>query len=127
MSAALLTLVALLAPPATPVMVELECVVTRHAGDEAIPVARPKVRTLTGRAAKIEVSTGAGDGRPAEALTFEMTPSLTGDTIALSGAAQLRIGDRAPIEAKVEGGALTLEADAARRYAVRCTPRRVTE
>lgn len=127
MSASLLMLVALLAPTATPVMVELECVVTRHTGDEAIPVARPKVRTLTGRAAKIEMSTGAGDGRPAEALTVEMTPTTTGEGLTLTGAAQLRIGDRAPIEAKVEDGSVTLEADAARRYAVRCTPRRVTE
>lgn len=125
MSAVVLGLIGLLAAPA-PVKVELACVVTRHDGDEATPVARPKVNTLAGRPAKIEVTTGAGDGRPAEALTVEVTPTIAGDLVTLSGAARLAVEGRAPVKAAVEDGAATVEADGESRYTVRCTPSRAT-
>lgn len=109
--------------------VEVGCVIAVGEGGKAVVVGEPKVRTVAGRAAKVESSTGAGDGRPGLRLEVELMPRVEAGVARVEAAASLTADDGRRVVAAAVGAPMTvvLRLDAATIYTVTCGAQVVAE
>lgn len=106
--------------------VQFDCAIAERTADGEAVVSRPRVSTLSGRPVTITSTTGAGDGRPGSTLAVELTPTVTGDRLAVSGGGRLTLDAGPTIERPVTGDpaagpvVVELPRDAALTHVVSC-------
>lgn len=102
----------------------VQCAISAvEAGKAPVVVSRPMVATRAGEPVKIEMTTGAGDGKPALTLRVEGVPRIAGDAVAFEGVASLSADDARRDDAALTGRAPSVElgVDGGIRYRVACT------